>query len=380
MTTTATKERKRPTRAGGTTLSATDLKAALDAVRDAAKGHAVRPVLSNVLLQDETVTATDLEIRITASLPGATGPALLLPFARLQQIVGSLAATDEVTLTIDGTACVVKAGRGTWRLPIEDAAEFPACTNASGKPIAKLPADQFRNLMHTVKFATDKESSRYALGGVLIEYERPEDKESHYGRLSFVASDGRRMTVAACDVDNDCDGSQTLVPRRVIDTLVALCSGAESIQLDTTGSELVATIDGTIVRARLVDGQFPAWRGIEPDHKTPHTLVVVGSLLHTCRQASVCASETSRGVKFAFTPDGLWIHGQSAEYGESSATCDLVEAGQPCVVRLDPRFVTEWLASLDAAETINVSVKDGNSAVVLRAGDCRTTIMPMGDD
>lgn len=377
--TTATKER-RTKAAGGTTLSAADLKAALDAVRDAAKGHAVRPVLNNVLLQDETVTATDLEIRITAPLPGATGPALLLPFARLQQIVGSLAATDEVTLTVDGTACVVKAGRGTWRLPVEDAAEFPACTGGDGKPIAKLPADQFRALLNTVRFATDKESSRYALGGVLFDFERPEDKESDYGKLSFVASDGRRMTVATCDVANDCDGSQTLVPRRVIDTLVALCSGAESIQLDTTGSELVATVDDTVVRARLVDGKFPRWRDIEPEHKTSQTLVVVGSLLHACRQASVCASETSRGVKFAFSADGLWIHGKSAEYGESSATCDLVEAGQPGVVRLDPRFVTEWLSSLDAAETINVSVKDGDSAVVLRAGDCRTTIMPMSED
>jgi len=209
---------------------------------------------------------------------------------------------------------------------------------------------------------------------------RPDDKEAHYGKLSFVASDGRRMAVAACDVDNDCDDSETLVPRRVVDTLVALCSGAEAIQLDTTGSELIATIDDTVVRARLVDGKFPAWRRIEPDHKTPTTLVVVGSLLHACSQASVCASETSRGVQFAFTSDGLSIQGKSAEYGESLATCDLVEAGLPCVVRLDPRFATEWLSSLDAAETINVSVKDGNSAVVFRACDCRTTIMPMSDD
>jgi DNA polymerase III sliding clamp (beta) subunit (PCNA family) len=109
---TATKERRKA-RSGGTTLSVADLKRCLGAVAPAVAARGPKPVLSNVLLASGTMTATDLELRISAPL-GYDGPALLLPHARLAAIVGSLNPADEVTLSPDGTACTVQSGNGTW--------------------------------------------------------------------------------------------------------------------------------------------------------------------------------------------------------------------------------------------------------------------------
>jgi hypothetical protein len=61
----------------------------------------------------------------------------------------------------------------------------------------------------------------------------------------------------------------------------------------------------------------------------------------------------------------------------------LVEAGHACTVKLDPRFVLGWLrcGSIDPAETITIEAKDGESAVILRAGEgIRTVIMPLAKD
>ena len=367
---TATKERKAKARSGGTTLSVADLKRCLAAVATAVAARGVKPVLSNVLLQSGTMTATDLELRISAPLP-YDGPALLLPHARLAAIVGSLNPADDVTLTPDGTACIVTSGNGTWRLPVEDANEFPAAGDVDAKPIARLPADQFATLMASVRFATDNESSRYALGGVLVQWSK--------GTLSFVATDGRRMCVAECEVDQATDDSTTIVPRRAVDTLCRLANGADAVQLETTGTELVAEVDGTTVRARLVDGRFPRWQDVDVQRDVKSSLVVVGSLLHACRQAAICTSEQSRGVTFAVTADGLHLTSRSAEAGEASATCELVEAGQECVVSLDPHFVVQWLGcgSFDLAETIELEAVDKASAVVLRAQDSRCIVMPL---
>ena len=371
--TTATKERSKSRRGGqsGTHLAVSDLKRALAAVAPAVPSRSPKPVLTNVLLSGETVTATDLELRIVAPLDCYDGPAMLLPHQRLTAIVNEMSDADTVTLRPDGTACIVDGGRVTYRLPIEDAMEFPGASADEAKPIARLPADQFLALMQSVKFATDNESSRYALGGVLVQWKS--------GMLAFVGTDGRRLCAAEVEVDQATDDVSIVVPRKAVDVLCRLAKHADAVQLSHLGSELVATVDGTAVRARLVEGRFPRWEDVTPDRTVTPSLVVVGTLLHACRQAAICTSEQSKGVTFTFTDEGLHLTSRSAEAGEASVTCDVVQAGHSCTVSLDPSFVVEWLGcgSFDLAETIEVEAENKSTAVVMRAQDCRCVVMPL---
>lgn len=372
--TTATKERKRTKSANSVTVTRAALHAALAHVGGAVPGRSPKPVLSNVLLDGGTLTATDLELRISTPLAGSDGLTLLLPYQRLSSIVNSLHPTVTVTITLDGTTAVIESSGSTWRLPVEDHNEFPRADEVEPKWIAHLPADQFLALIGAVRFATDNESSRYALGGVLVTFTG--------GMLTFVATDGRRMCVSEVEVDQATDDASVIVPRGAIDSLCRMARGAELVQLGYAGNQLVAEVDQHRVHAVLVQGAFPRWKDAEPTRTVTPSLVIVGSLLSACRQAAICESEASRGVTFAFTKEGLHLTSRSAEAGEASVTCDLVEPGKTCSVKLDPAFVTEWLncGSFDLAETIEVEAEDAASAVVLRAQDSRCVIMPLAKD
>ena len=347
-----------------------------------------KPILQNILLADGLAVGTDLELRVEVPLPAATGPAMLLPFARLKAIASTLNGSDEVTLTPDGSSCVVTAGGGEWRLPVEDAAEFPAATAEEGTSIGRLPADQLASLLSAVRFATDTESSRYALGAVCIQFDRGE-ADAEEGTITFVATDGRRMAAAAAKVaSQDLDNSQTLVPSRAVNALVRLAGSAEAVQMTATGSEFVAVlgdytegegVTGTTLRARLTEGRFPRWQDVDKAYDEPKSLAVVGDLLHAIDMASICTSESSKGVDLAITPAGITISARAAETGESRVECSLLEAGQAVAVKIDPRFASQWLScgSFDKAETVTIEARDPQSAVVLRCGECRTVIMPM---
>jgi len=338
-----------------------------------------KPILANVLLTPGRIIATDLELRIETAI-GYDGTPLLLPHARLSQIVASAGNAEqiEISATGSGTATITAEG-GSWKLPTEDVAEYPTRPATDDTLIGRLPADQFRALLNTVRFATDNESSRYALGGVCMEYDRDS------GTLYFVATDGRRMAVAECSLGDgqDPDSSSTLAPRRAVDVLVRLCTGVDAIELRRTANELISTVDGTTVYARLIDGRFPRWRDVDTavtDTVAP-SMVVVGELLHACEMAAVCTSEESRATNWSFTTKGLTISGQSAENGESFAVCELVELGHKTAVQLDPEYAIEWLRTLDGAETITVQAIDESTAVVFRAGGgCRQIVMPMLKD
>lgn len=370
-TATMTKPRKRA--ATGISLSTSELRTALSCVAPAVPGRSVKPILQNVLLSEGMLTATDLELTIQTPLMWEGDP-IVLPFVRLSAILAT-ANADEVTLTPDGTSCTIQAGGGTWRLPTEDAQEYPPRSSLlpGAKSIGRLPASQLRSLLASVKFATDNESSRYALGAVCVEFKD--------GELSFIGTDGRRMAVASCDIDQDLDDSQTLVPRRVVDVLHRLATGEDAIQLERTDTEVIATIGDTVVMARQVEGRYPKWRDVEPtrDH-VKASLVQVGPLLHACEMAAICTSEDSKGTQWAFTDEGIFITARSSQVGESSATCDVVEAGTSTVVNIDPRFAVEWLRTLDVAETVEVEAENAQSAVVFRAGDLRNVVMPLAKD
>jgi len=330
-------------------------------------------VLTNVRIGDGLCVATDLELRIETPLEWSGDP-ILLPHARLVQIVNAAGAVDDVEITVEESRATIKAGRGTWTLPTENASEFPGRAGSECTPMVHMPADQFVSLANAVRFATDAESSRYALGAVLVLWQS--------GTLTMVATDGRRMAVSSAECDEATDDVQKQPPRHAIDVITKLAGSGDLVQLEHTASEFVADIDGTRVYSTLIEGKFPRWQDVEPTRDVVPTRVTVGQLLTACRQAAICATEESKGVVFAFTADGIGLSAKSAEAGESHVTCEVVESGKNAVVKLDPRFVTEWLGcgSFDTEETISVEAVDAQSAVVLRADDCRCVIMPMADE
>ena len=367
--TTATIARKR--KSGGITMQTSSLRAALATVKAAVPSRSPKPILQNVLLANGSITASDLELQVAADIDWQADP-LLLPFARLNAILGA-ATGDEVTLTPNGTSCTVAIGRGEWTLPTEEAAEFPTWEPSGVKPICRIPADQWVRAVRAVVYATDNESSRFALGAVLVEVKD--------GTVTLVGTDGRRLSSFGIEVDQAVDDSTTLIPARAIKTIESIASHSEgAVQLEATGSEVVATIDGTTVTGRLVDGRFPRWRDVIPERDAKASLVSSATMLAATRQAAIVTSEQSKGVTFAFTPDGIHLTAKSAEAGQSSVTCEHLEHGQEATVNLDPRFVIEFLRSVDESEPVEIEAAGPGDAVVLRCGDCTGVIMPLAND
>ena len=373
---TATKEKKRSvkltkeTRHGGTelTLSAGVLRAALTVVGKAINSRAINPLLANVLVEMGTMTASDGEMRITTPLDCAGGPAMLIPHDRLSRIVSSVAPDAEVIITTSGTQCEILCGHGRWLLPTSDPAEYPKHTPEEFRPIAHLPGDQFARLMRSVKCATDTDSSRYALGGVLLEFRS--------GVLSMISTDGRRLHASEAEIDQAVDDSTTIVPRRVIDVILAIVgNGMGSLQLECNRTEIMAEIGGTILTARLLEGRFPKWREIVPAEQ-PATTVGVGQLLEAVRQGSICRSETTKGSQFVITDSCLAVSSESSEYGSSRASCEVIGTGK-AALKLDASYVIEFLSTLDSADNVTIEASGNDAATVFRCGETFAVIMPM---
>jgi DNA polymerase-3 subunit beta len=369
MTATATKPK-----ASSTTVKIpkAELLDALVAINHATPARPAKPILANCRIGDGLVTGTDLEVRIDRTIAEHCEP-FLVPHARLLAIVRA-ATGDEVTLTAKGPTVTVKCGGGSWTLPTEDVAEYPTWEPGEMQAVCRLPADQFARAAKATTYATDVESSRYALGAVLIEVKG--------GNPTWVATDGRRLSCVETETDQAVDDRQTLVPRRVLDIVAGMATGDGSVQVEASANDVVFTLDGTTVTGRLVDGRFRRWRDVVGEPEGQATVLEVAELLASVRAAAIVTSEQSKGVDLAWTADTLVISGRSAEYGESTVKCPLVAAGSASPTKLDPRFLADFLRSIPADEEpqVDVYATNAESRVLLKCGPYTGVIMPLAKD
>ena len=339
------------------------------AVAKAVPSRAAKPVLHNVRIGDGLVSGTDLELRIDATIGEHCEP-FLVPYDRLSQIVRA-ASGDTVKFTCKGDTVTVKCGGGSWTLPTESVDEFPLWEPANLTAVCRLPADQFRRAAKGTTYATDTESSRYALGAVLLEVRE--------GNPTWVATDGRRLACVETETDQAVDDREVLIPGRVIDIVAGMATGEGSVQIEATASEVRFELDGVTVTARLTDGRFPRWRDVLGELEGTATVLDVTDLLAATRAAAIVTSEQSKGIDLVWTSNTLVISARSSEYGESTCKCPLVAAGTASPTKLDPRFVADFLRSIphDEQPHVDLYAKTPQDRVLLRCGPYTGVIMPL---
>src|SRR6516162_10174496 len=135
-----------------------------------------KPILQNIRLTVDTeegsvLMGTDLDVGIRHQVLGVRvecNGIVILPTVQ----VGSILRTcgdEELELISDNDHLTVRSQQAEFVLPVEDAGSFPEVPNLGSESYYVIRAAQLKKLIRRTVFATDLESARYALGGVLLE-------------------------------------------------------------------------------------------------------------------------------------------------------------------------------------------------------------------
>lgn len=382
---TATKERpsKEKNRAS-ITLNLNELRRAVKIAGMAVARKSHNSAITNVCIGNGLVTGTDLDCRIDVELIDAQCDPILLPKNRLHTILLN-ATGDTVTLAPDGSTCKIKAKGCEWKLPTEPASEFPLWEPEDLHPMLAVTGDEFRRAVKSVIYAIDRESSRHALGGVFIEC---------VGNTAFfVATDSRRMSIAEMgreaatdDFVNDPKGTEKKSPIVPTSPMVWLSNEAgsdETVALECDAKTFRGNVGGITVTCRLIDGRFPRWRDVLGEELPKAHLVCRDDLAHAVSCAAVVATESSKGVRFAFSGDTLTLTAKSSEAGQSEVECRVDAPAEAATVKLDPKYVHSFLKPFgqDNEPCVSIHVCKPDGKTVMKVGDSYTgVIMPLAED
>lgn len=341
-----------------------------------------KEILKNVKLQvgggRALLIGTDEQVGIRYEIPTVETDSdgeVLLPANRVISILREL-NEDKVDLEVIEDAVWVRSAHSEFRLSASNPEEFPPVAEFSGEEYFVVPAQSFKEMIRRTIFATDVESTRYALGGVLMDL--------HDDQLTLAATDSRRLAVvtAPCvlhGIEPEESLGTTVVPSKAL-TLIERSIGdtAGDVQVAIHANDVIVKCGSSTIYSRLVEGRFPRYQDVVPKECTSSIDMVVGPFYSAVRQAQIVTDEESRGVDFTFAEGTMTLKSLAADIGQSKIELPISYDGEPLTIMFDPRFIAEFLRILDAGSQVKLELIDSENPAVLRTDDAYTyVIMPL---
>jgi DNA polymerase-3 subunit beta len=344
-----------------------------------------KPILQNVKLIAEesaaTLLATDMEIGVRLNVPGVsvdTPGKCILPVQRFNSVLRE-SSDETLSIETDDSGSIVKGKNSKFRLPAENPDEFPDIIDFEEESYFEVPANLLKQMIRRTLFATDAESARFALGGILLEVDNDQ--------LVAVGTDGRRLAKMEGPLKKvgtpPQNESKTIVPTKSMQSIDrALPDRDEPVQFVSKANDVLVRFSQGVISSRLVEGRFPPWRDVFPKRDSAVTINLnVGPVFSAVRQAAIVTSEESRGIDLTFGKGSLVMTGNTADVGESRVEMPIPFDGEEIVLTLDHRYFSDFLKVLEPQATFQMEIENSEGAAICSTDDgYGYVIMPLSRD
>lgn len=342
-----------------------------------------------------TLSGTDAEtsLHITLSQVDVEKPGeAAIPADKLRGIVQAEEGEPTLALEVEGDVCHIRGQNAHFRVFCYPAKELPplpdfaAAVSGKGPDVARTvftaPAGDLLSLVTRTVFATARETSRYAINGVLLK----RDGKS----IEMVATDGRRLalqkaTLTGQSGDGASGSVSCIVPTKALNMVQKLIRDeTDVVRVAITDSRVFFAFSDAIAGSKgsdappravlsstLVEGVFPPYIDVIPREQDKKVTASRDDLSRAIRKASVLTNEESRGVRMNFSKADrrLRLSSRAPEMGEAEIDVPLSDyAGDDIEISFNPAFLADVLKVLDQDQVI-VELKSSGKPGVIRSDD-----------
>jgi DNA polymerase III subunit beta len=349
------------------------------------------PILGHVLIEPKEdslkLSATDLEVGITTQIAAKTNQPnpFTLSARKLFEVVRETEDEKVTIKALDNDWFELRCGRAKFKMMGLDPRSFPAMPSpGSGngnephdsiKSELKLPPAQMAAMIDKTIFAVSPDEARYNLSGVYII--APEN-----GTVRMVATDGHRLSIIDREATGFAMENGVIIPRKGLAELRKLLdqTNESEAQLVVNGQLAWLRHNSTELSMRLVEGEFPDYKGVIPNQSRYEIHVSRDALLNAMRRVAIFSNERYHGVKLAFANDTLTVSSTSPDLGEASETLDIIFSGETFSVGFNALYIQQVLNVIPSDGEAILHVSDDVTAGVITTptdSQYQYVVMPM---
>ncbi|TVQ65250.1 MAG: DNA polymerase III subunit beta [Phycisphaerales bacterium] len=330
-----------------------------------------------------SLSATDGEIflsltssRVDISEPGEA----LIPADKLRQIVAAEDADNTLTITVEKDICEIRGADARFKIFGYPASDFPPAPAfpEDEKNVFSISAGDLRELVQRTVFAAARETSRYAINGVLLKRDGK--------KLEMVATDGRRLALARATASAAAAGTAScIVPTKALSLALKLMTDDEQrVHVALQGTQILIAFGDTddparaILTSNLVEGAFPPYEDVIPKDQDKKASFTRDALMSGVRRAALLTNEESRGVRLSIDTERLRLSSRAPEMGEAEIDVPVTEfTGDAIEIGFNPNFITDALKVMGDANIV-IELKASNKPGLIRSGnDFLYVVMPV---
>ena len=332
------------------------------------------PILLNFLIEAGegkiTISATDLEIGITADIPAKTEKegSITVPAKTFTEILGNTSSSKiNMETTQEGLALTGEGEKTVFQTIPTD--EFPKLYKDKGKQIMVLKDEAIKKDFSKVVFAASLDSERPALSGVMI-------KEEKDGFL-LVATDGYRLSLKKQALQGSKKTKteemvSMLVPARIIRELIQMekdsGDGDMKVYASKEKNQIIFSQDDTVLIGRLIEAEFPDYEKIIPTDFSTKTIFERDSLQKAIKAGYVFARQTAGIIKMSIKKNKISVSANAPSVGKNLIEVEAKTTGEENEIAFNARYLLDFLSN-STSETVSFEMNGPLNPGVFRETD-----------
>jgi DNA polymerase-3 subunit beta len=229
-----------------------------------------------------------------------------------------------------------------------------------------------KRLLGLVQYAMAQQDIRYYLNGLLLVAKGKE--------LRMVATDGHRLAYAAEQLADAPTPIEVILPRKtVLELSRQLADSEDPLEITLTPTQARFSFGGIELVSKLIDGKFPDYERVIPQHHSKLIKLSRNTLLHSLLRAAILTNEKFRGVRLVLGEGSLKIISSNAEQEEAQEEIEIEYGGEALDVGFNVTYLLDVLNNV-SNETIELHLADANSSALFVLPGNETfkyVVMPM---
>ncbi|MDQ3101728.1 MAG: DNA polymerase III subunit beta [Bacteroidota bacterium] len=327
------------------------------------------PILDNFLFEIDgkqlTVTASDLETTITATMPveAKDKGSVAIP-ARI--LLDTLKAFPEqpLTFSIDQKhhGVEINSDQGKYKMTGFNGVEFPKSPVLEDPTVISMPAGTLATAINKSIFATGSDDLRPVMSGIFFEFTEED--------VRFVATDAHKLVrYKRTDVQAPRTAS-FIVPKKPLNLLKnQLSSTNADVSIEFNENNAAFRFDNTVMVCRLIDGKYPNYEAVIPKSNPNKLTIDRQTFLSSIRRVAIFANKTTHQVRLHINGSQLTISAEDLDFANEAnekLTCDY--QGEEITIGFNSRFLMDMLNNI-GTEHVVLEMSAPNRAGILLPGE-----------
>lgn len=332
------------------TCNKNELTNALQIVARAVASKPQTPILSGIYLRAEGTTlelqATNYEIGLVARIEAEIEEAgeLTVGGRYFQEVVRKLPGENvKLACAADEKIVHIESAMAKFTLLSMNAAEFPTIQPLKGNLDFAIKDNILRDLIKKTVFACSNDEARPVFTGCSLEVTE--------NKVTMAATNTHRLSVKSETFDQSIGNIKVIIPSRILQELLHNMSSdiPTDVKISCSYNQISFSFDNLYMTSRLIEGQFPNYRGVIPPEFATHVKTDTASFAAAVRphlpyRESRCLQHDQARV----AGDQIHITSNNPEIGNAEEYIPAEIDGPDIAIAFNAQYIIDVLKNIDS--------------------------------